>query len=373
MPYETQRYRNPRHRRPYHISSLSNNASLGELTCLQEVASLRKLSKNYLVPKSFFKQLAQRSERVRKFIRRRTGASVSPHTLVENLDRVSIKADTDHTVGAFTQAQPAASPNSNVTEVDTELRDRLSSFTLHAPRHKNMSLSVSKTAASLSQRRLASNRPTLARLLPLPPAPMFEGWTPPSRNLLSSSSSPKEVYTPPNDTQPITPVDQVLHECSSPPDAPRQIPRKKKRPSLLTSLLSQSLTDLGEDVSSPYPFTPIEEQLASTMESYTPIARSGNDDDTLGNLEPSSAAADSAPRPVIAHPSPRKILVNIPRRLSYSHGTTTTPSPISLEPPPLADLASPLLLHAPHFGSAFSHLGPLSSPATPDSPNYFSN
>ena len=168
-------------------------------------------------------------------------------------------------------------------------------------------------------------------------------------------------------------MDQVLSERSSPPDAPRQVVRNKKRTSLLTSLLSQSLDSLGEDVSSPYPTTPVEEQLPSPVDpcERNPITCHRKESHTFEETESPSAAFDSAPPSVGSRPSIRKLLVNIPRRLSYSRPVMAAPSPLSLDPSTSAYLASPLLLHTPRFSPALSPRDSLSSPAIVDAPNYF--
>lgn len=292
----------------------------------------------------------------------------------------------------------AQASNEEVVSVENELSCRKCDNTLRVY-ESYASSSSSSDASSMSRRRLAANRPTLDRILPLPPAQVFDKFSighqslscdtnlssppcvTPSATGPSTSYSP-DVPTTANDEDPVTPVDQVLHERSTPPDAPLPKTRKAKRPSLLTSLLSMSLSNINDAMTSPYPFTPMEYQPSSPVLTLGPSDATPSQRDIIRDEDPDQYETPPAqgssltllePHRPSALSDYHKSQSHIPRRLSYSRPLPSTPSPLDLDnhvPP--QSLASPLLLQAPRFTVLSRSAQAIPSPGLRiDSPNYF--
>lgn len=173
---------------------------------------------------------------------------------------------------------------------------------------------------------------------------------------------------------PITPADQIVQEKHTPPNAPRQTVAKPRRTSLLTSLLSTNSQDGTAEVTSPYPFTPLDDKLVGISTtpvhetpSGTPISEAPDDTRTLASAsEPSRSLA----RSVLNRAKPS---FRTSRHLSFLDAGLSTPSPLALEPvPPSHDLASPVALRTPQFPTLARVANVLHSPAIRvSSPSYF--
>lgn len=73
---------------------LSGPAKIYSLSAdIRRVRTLRKSSTKYLLPKSYVEKLSRRPEIVQAYLRRGAQTSVSPRTLVENLDRLCIQVN----------------------------------------------------------------------------------------------------------------------------------------------------------------------------------------------------------------------------------------------------------------------------------------
>lgn len=258
------------------------------------------------------------------------------------------------------------------------------------------------SSPSMSRRRMASNHPTLNCNLLLPPVPDFNntrhsagklssgstsgstpGSTPcgldtPSLIFSSRQSSLFSLSAAGNDEPPVTPIDQIIHDKHTPPDAPRAAKTKARRKSLLNSMLSLSLTDNPcEDSFGPsYPFTPLED-IPRTYAVDAAERGSVSPDVPLRVVCTTSGAISSKPsESSVSEPTPlpatsrirRKLLSNVPRRLSYRHGAVSTPSPLTLDPGSLdlglssRSLASPMILQAPGPASTQRATPPAYSP-----------
>lgn len=248
-------------------------------------------------------------------------------------------------------------------------------------------------APSLSRRRLAANKPTLDHQLLLPPAPRFDGLrrmdaryspaattspsdSPPVIRRSKTSLAKLLIGEPPAGSSeiPTTPVDQIAREKHTPPDAPRQGVSKSRRTSLLTSLLSTNSQDGNAEVTSPYPFTPLNDNsiVMSTTPlqetpSQTPISEAPNDTRTFASV-PGPSRSPNLPVSGRAAPSFRAS-----GHLSFHNLELSTPSPLSLDHvQPPHDLASPMTLRTPHFPALARVASTLHSPAIRvGSPGYF--
>lgn len=217
---------------------------------------------------------------------------------------------------------------------------------------------------SLSRRRLAANKPTLDCHLLLPPTPDFD--------TLGRSNTVKspEITTSPSDAaiavrrsrtaltrlaipatspsganaMPITPTGQILQEQRTPPNAPRQTVSRIRPASLLTSLLSSSIRDNEKDVTSPYPFTPMDDKPMTPMQASPGPATTKP---RCGVLSSASTSVSSQPSFYLASGG-SKPPTKASRRVSLHEAALSTPSPFSLDyAQPSHDLASPMALLTP--------------------------
>ncbi|TCD62257.1 hypothetical protein EIP91_007134 [Steccherinum ochraceum] len=227
---------------------------------------------------------------------------------------------------------------------------------------------------SMSQRRIASKLPALNCTVKLPCAfPSLAS----NADLLGALSTP------------VTPLDQIMHTPSNPPNPCQSRDRTfKPKPKLSITTTIKAIPARQRDtdgLNSPYlPFTPLETPDCSPSptsrlsKAFTKMNLSSNPGLSSSSLQPLVTQKPAAT--LNGSLAPRRIPLSLPRRLSYKSTFPTVASPLTpnmaasmLQPMNGSDLASPVTLKA-----SFSVLPatPLTSdPPTvssqPRSPSYF--
>ncbi|GJE97954.1 hypothetical protein PsYK624_141760 [Phanerochaete sordida] len=385
MPYKRQKEKKIKGRGRASSSS-PGLASLADLEDIRQVAHLRRSSAPYLLPKAYVEKLARRPEVVQAYVRRGSGTSVSARTLIENLDRLCIEVNEDslpHNPETPEDNEDASSPGDSCDALEMGARQSQLGYSAHVD---SASTTPGHDTPSLSRRRLAANKPTLDCHLLLPPTPDFDK--------LGHSDTVKspEITTSPSDAalavkrsrtaltrlaipaaspsganaMPITPTGQILQELRTPPNAPRQTVSRIRPASLLTSLLSNSIRDNEKDVTSPYPFTPMNDKP------MTPMQVSPGPDTTQprDGVSPSASTSGSSQAGFYVASGNPKPPTKASRRVSLHEAALSPPSPFSLDhAQPSHDLASPMALLTPR-SPRFSRV--LHSPVIQlSSPGYF--
>ncbi|KAI0933683.1 hypothetical protein AcV5_005769 [Taiwanofungus camphoratus] len=298
------------------------------------------------------------------------------------------------------QGQRVTCPNSNYARLlryvplstpPTNCRDTASGVTL---------VPYLRATTSMSSRRLASNIPALRSKIVLPPLPSFVATIPcGSAGPSSPSGTPTGSSAHSLSRQaiilgrgyrveggaPVTPIDQIIHTPSEPPEINRpSVAQTRILSSLYASCRSGALQ--GSLLASPsLPFTPpvnptlhqfptieenslhglfllaslpacVDPKLSRRPESSSDGSRLPMAESNITQMEDYSLSPLRTPLTLSCPPSrarPRPLRVPIPRRLSYNHTTGTT---VLTPPTPRAadvyqGLASPAIIHSVHCSS----------------------
>lgn len=237
----------------------------------------------------------------------------------------------------------------------------------------------------MSRRRIASKIPALDYLVEMPPVSDFLSAHPmcPAKtsNILNSSAS---AHFPEN-MNPVTPLDQIIHTPEEPPSPCRsRFLASKPKLSILTTIraapIQQYDMNANTEPDSPYlPFTPLDSPTCLDSPTLEVVSHF-----TQLKVGDTPAPRTTSPPSIIKttnHKTPRSLPFCLPRRLSYRAVLPSAISPLTpnmafslSQPTEGSDLASPLSLRRMSLSTASQPMTPLlpSSPALSSrSPGYF--
>ncbi|CAL1703769.1 unnamed protein product [Somion occarium] len=195
-----------------------------------------------------------------------------------------------------------------------------------------------KPPASMSRRRLASNRPALRCLVDLPPIPTFSTPTAlPPPSLSSNAFLPTTVTS---GSIPVTPVTQIMHTPDNPPPQTQDATCKptgklKLNIDTIKSIHPGRSTVRDPMAVSPYlPFTPLDTPTlhASLEGDVYPFDLTQRLSGLKMGMTPSPpySRLGKPPSPSSARKTPRRLPFTLPRRLSYRLSAPLSPSPLSM-------------------------------------------